>query len=219
MKYEEKAWSPLWLEFSGLPEHVNRKIRGGNGWSILKKIMELDCAANPDPDTVETSIDELSERTGIAPDRVRRAIMALRRLKLVACFLPENDEETALLKIRMPIATPLSREEIKARQPRLFMESPQRFRYLDDWEVSEDPDSASDPALQEIVDLYFNSVGLKMNAFILDELRIIRARFALEKIRRIFRRAQQNDIHSLHWVVKELIREKRKHETEEAKDR
>jgi hypothetical protein len=214
MKYEEKVSSPLWLEYSGLPQLVGEKIRGGYGWAVFKKIVELDCAANPEPDTVEITLSELAMRCGVPENAIQRAVMGLRKLKLIKCFLPEDEEEVALLKVSVPLPVPRGREELKAGWPRLFQETPQRFRYLDEWETVVEETSAEDPLLQEIVDLYFNTVGLKMNAFILDELRLVRTRFAAERIRRVFRRAQQNDVHSLHWIVKELIREKRKLESE-----
>ncbi len=213
MKYEEKVWAPLWLEYSGLAQLVGEKIRGGYGWAVFRKIVELDCAANPEPDTVEITLSELAMRSGAPEGAIQRVVLGLRKLKLVKCFLPEDDEEVALLKVAVPLPVPHGREELKRRWPRLFQETPQRFRYLDEWETMIEDSGADDPALQEIVDLYFNTVGLKMNAFILDELRLVRARFPMERVRRIFRRAQQNDVHSLHWIVRELIREKRKLES------
>ncbi len=216
MPYEQRATAPLWLEFSGLPGLLAGKVRGA-GWIVFRKIVELDCAVNTQPDTVETTLVELAERTGVAPPAVRKAIGALRKMKLVACFLPESDEETALLRVRVPLATPRPPDEIKAAWPRLFQEPPQHFRYAEEWEPSALESRESDPALQEIVDLYFNAVGLKMNAFVLDELALIRHRFPMDQVRRTFRRAQQNEIRSLHWVVKELVRAKRKYEEENPK--
>lgn len=122
-----------------------------------------------------------------------------------------------MLRIRVPLATPLSVEEIKRALPRVFAEQTQHFRYAEDWEPTADEVNAADPELQEIVDLYFNAVGLKMNAFILDELRLVRARFPMDAVRRMFRRAQQNEIHSLQWVVRELLRAKRKYDEENPK--
>lgn len=216
MSFEQKAWSPLWLEYSGLPELLQEKVRGGSGWPVFKKIVELDCALNTEPDTVEITLEELAQRCGVNPEATRRAILAMRKLKLVACFLPESEEEPALLKVRLPLATPRTTEQIKAAWPKIFAESPQHFRYAEEAEAAEE-ESAEDPALQEIVDLYFNTVGLKINAFILDELRLVRRRFAMEQIRRTFRRAEQNEIRSLHWVVRELTRAKKKDGQEESK--
>mgnify|MGYP001027618674 CR=1 FL=1 len=210
MKFEQKHWFPLWLEFSGLPRLLSEKVRGGAGWPVFKKIVELDCATNAEPDVVEISLEELAPRCGVTPEAARKAILAMRKLKLVACFLPDSDEEPALLKVRTPLATPVPLEEIRARHPTLFLESPQRFRYADDENPAAEEDAAADPVFQEIVDLYFNTVSLRMNAFILDELRLLRHRYPTDRVRKTFRRAQQNEIRSLHWIVRELVRMEKK---------
>ena len=61
---------------------------------------------------MENSIAELAERSGVAAGAARKALLSLRKLKLVACFLPETDEEVALLKIRVPLPVPMSRDEM-----------------------------------------------------------------------------------------------------------
>ena len=109
----------------------------------------------------------------------------------------------------MPLATPLGVDEIRTRWPALFPDGCV-FRYSGAEEAENAELESDDPLLQEVVDLYFNTVGLKMNAFILDELRLVRQRFPIEQVRRHFRRAQQNEIHALSWVVKELVRGNRK---------
>ena len=185
------------------------KVRGGAGWPVFRKVVELDCEANSRPDTVEVTVEELSLRTGVQCDTVRKALLALRKRKLLACFLPDSDEEAALFRVRMPLATPLGVDEIRTRWPALFPDGCV-FRYSGAEEAENAELESDDPLLQEVVDLYFNTVGLKMNAFILDELRLVRQRFPIEQVRRHFRRAQQNEIHALSWVVKELVRGNRK---------
>jgi DNA-binding Lrp family transcriptional regulator len=210
MRYEQKAWAPLWLEFSGLPQLLASKVRGGAGWPLFKKIVELDCAANPQPGVVEIAIVDLAERTGLSPEVIRRTVATLRKLDLVLCFLPDNDEEAALFRVKVPLATPRPPSEIRQLHPELFGPEGHYFRYVDSAEADqEQQDDSEDLLLKEIVDLYLNIIGVKMNAFILDELRLIRQRFPIEMIRRTFRRAAANEIHSLGWVVRELIRQKR----------
>lgn len=216
MPLEQKCWSPLWLEYSGLPEKVGEKVKGGTAWLLFRKIVELDCASNPVPAPVEASIADLTRRTGIAPSLIHKSVAALRKLKLIACFIPEEDEETALFRVSVPLPTPVTRADLRAQHPELFSDPQHYFRYLDEatGDISLDEEKP-DPGLQEIVDLYFNTIGLKMNAFILDELRLVRHRFELDAVRRVFRRAQQNEVRSLSWVVKELVRaKKRKHDEE-----
>jgi len=210
MHTEQKAWSPLWLEFSGLPQLLNQKIRGGVGWPLFKKIVELDCAVNHSPGVVEVSLAELAMRCGVTSDAVRRGLLTMRKLKVVASFLPDHDEECALLRVCVPLPAPRTTDEVRAEHPDLFADPKHYFRYAVSTEPAEElTDEEEDKILQEIVDLYLNTVGLKMNAFVLDELRLLRTRFPIELIRRTFRRARQNDIHSLSWIVREMIRKKR----------
>lgn len=215
MKFENKTWAPLWLEYSGLPQLLCEKIKGGAAWPLFRKIVELDCVTNNEPDTVEITVAELSQRTGIAPGAIRKSALSMRKLKVLTCFLPEDDDEDALFRVRVPLKTPKSKRDLQIALPRIFAEPPQHFRYIDEIDSEPDIDEASDPILQEVIDLYFSTVGLRMNAFILDELKLLRRRFPIERIRRAFRRAQQNDIHTLNWVVRELIRRKKKSADEE----
>lgn len=209
MNQESKVWSPLWLEYSGLPQLLSQKVKGGAGWPLFKKLVELDCERNREPNTVEISIIELGDRCGIEAPSARKALLAMRKLRLIACFLPESDEEPALLKVRTPLETPVTPEQLKTQHPQMFSDVPQHFRYVDQFQAPAE-DEAADPVLQEIVDLYFNAVGLKMNAFVLDELRLVRQRFPVELVRRTFRRAQKNEIRSLRWVLQELMRQMNK---------
>ncbi|MCX7625236.1 MAG: hypothetical protein N2Z21_03375 [Candidatus Sumerlaeaceae bacterium] len=209
MRYEQKVWAPLWLELSGLPNLLNAKIRGGAGWLLFKKVVELDCALNPQPGVVEISIANLAERTGVAPELLRRAAASLRKIGVLTYFLPDNDEEEALFRIKVPLPTPRSPAEIRQLYPEMFATEGHFFRYVDADQLETNEAETEDLLLKEIVDLYLNIIGVKMNAFILDELRLIRQRFPIEMVRRTFRRAAANDIHSLAWVVRELIRQKR----------
>lgn len=215
MAYEHKAWSPLWLEYSGLPQLLGDKIRGNAGWITFKKVVELDCAVNRQPGTVEISLIELSGRTGIATATLRKTLLALRKLKLIACYLPEAEDEAALMKIRTPLRAPRTRKEIRDQWPRIFLDVPQHFRYIDEVDFGEAESPDAERELQEIVDMYFNTVGLKINTFILDELRLVRSRFPADEVRRQFRRARENEIHSLHWVVKELLKSKSRNEEQD----
>ena len=208
MASDIRTWSPLWLEFSGLPEDLADKPNGAAAWAVFKKAVELDCAANSSPGTVEIVISELAGRTALKPPAARKGLLLLRRLKLMACFLPDSDEEAALVRVQVPLPTPRTREQIAAAWPAELGAMPASLRYLDvaAEQGDETAGDGSDTVLQEIVDLYFNTVGLKMNAFVLDELRLVRQRFPIEAVRRVFRRAQQNEIHSLQWVVRQLAR-------------
>lgn len=210
---EDRTWAPLWLELSGLPQLLSQKIKGGSGWPVFKKIVELDCDRNTAPGTVEISLEELSERCGVSPDGIRKAALALRKLKLLACFLPDNDEEAALFRVVTPLHTPRTVEEIREANPRFFESGAGYCRYVDDCTAISNSELPADLSeLREVVDLYFDVVGLKMNAFILDELRMLPQRFTMDEIRRVFRTARKNEIRSLHWVMQELVRRRSKSE-------
>lgn len=210
---EVRSWSPLWLEYSGLPQHLAEKTRGGPAWTVFKKIVELDCDRNTAPGTVEISLLELEQRCGVAPDKIRKLAPALRKLKLLAFFLPDNDEEAALFRVVTPLKTPIDSAAIRAQEPHLFETGGTYFRYVDDFQAeTADELPASDPHLKAVVDLYFDVVGLKMNVFILDELRMLPQKFEMDEIRRVFARARKNEIRSLRWVIQELVRQRKKHE-------
>ena len=88
----ERYSSAEWLELAGLPVELNAKVRSG-AWVVFKKIVELDCGRNRDPGAVEISLDELGERCGLDWEKIARIIEALRKRKVLACFLPDNPDE------------------------------------------------------------------------------------------------------------------------------
>ncbi|MCX7717782.1 MAG: hypothetical protein N2111_05170 [Candidatus Sumerlaeaceae bacterium] len=210
---EPRVWHPLWLDLCGLPRLVADKTKGAVAWAVFRTVVEIDCSLHTLPGTVEITLTDLEDRAGLARGSARKAISALRKHRLLACFLPDDDEEPALIKVQIPLPVPVERSEVIRRLTEAGFPPPASLRYLDPPTIeAEDSDDSHDRLLQEIVDLYFNTVGLKMNAFVLDELRLIRHRFPIEPIRRAFRRAQQNEIRSLQWVVRELVRVTRKND-------
>ena len=202
---EKRSEFPLWLEFSGLPEFVNTKARK-EAWSVFKKVVELDCSSNVAPGVVEISLKNLALRTGLSPETVARCLEGLRKKKLLACFVPDNFDEKALFRVVIPLETPVPPEEIKQKRIDLFPLGEDFFRYVD----HRVPQPRDDETLQEIIDLYFNSIGLKMNLFILDELRLLRQRFELSDIKKAFEAAKRIEIKSLRWVIRQLLSWKKK---------
>jgi hypothetical protein len=63
-----------------------------------------------------------------------------------------------------------------------------------------------DPGIRAVVDCYLDTVSLRMNSFILDELIFIAQRFARREIERVFRQAAKRERPSLAWAVRELSR-------------
>jgi hypothetical protein len=201
MEREDQA---LWLEWSGLPAALNA-VRA-NAWLVFRTIVEIDCGASRRPATIEIPLAELAERCGLDAAVVAKAVDALRKKKYLRCFLPEHPEESALLEIRVPIATPLSPEEVARRIPDPVHRDPAQYRY------AHEPDAppADAAKVQEVVDLYLNRISQKMNSFILEQIEIVAGRFEMEDIQRTIDRAARHEIRHFGWVLKELVREQGK---------
>lgn len=198
---------PMWLEYSGLPSMLTKEVRTG-AWSVFKKLVEIDCMNNSvEPDTFEVSVEELSELVGLKPATVRNILIKLRRKKLIVCYLPEEDGEKGLFKINVPLSTPISARKVKRKYAHLFPPGKDFFRYADKHITESDGD---DPELQELIDIYLNTIGLKINVFVVDELRLIKERFDFGVIKEIFAQARERGIKSLRWIVRRLMLEEKK---------
>jgi len=211
---EPTASSPLWLEYSGLPEWVNSKV-GQSAWTVLKKVIEIDCASNASPAIIEITPAQIAEWCGLDSTTVVRALEGLRRKKCLALFLPEHPEERALIEVKTPLPTPRSPAEVRALFPFNRLDPGVRLRYAAAGEAAgseKQSQTTGKKHLQRVIDLYFNTVGFKMNTFILDELRLICDRFDPRHVEKTFDRARKNDIRSLGWVVRELYRLSRRNE-------
>ncbi|MBN1867770.1 hypothetical protein JW916_10800 [Candidatus Sumerlaeota bacterium] len=211
---EPMASSPLWLAYSGLPAWLNSKIHR-HAWLVFKTVVEIDCALNARPATVEIAPAEIAERCGLAPDATMKTLEALRRKKCLALFLPEHPEERALIEVKTPLPTPRAAEEVRAQFPFNRLDPAVRLRYASASEPETDKGTArgGKKDLERVIDLYFNTVGFKMNSFILDELRLVCQRFPRSDVEKTFARARKNDIRSLGWIVRELYRLGRRRDT------
>jgi hypothetical protein len=212
------------LQYSGLPEWLNQNVNR-NAWTLFKTIVEIDCARNSRPESIEITPAQLAQFCGIDPKAAMTTLEGLRKKKCVALFLPDHPEDTALVEVKTPLPTPRGVEELRLEFPFNTLEGAVRFRYAyAGTEESESSDEAQNRAaggkrdFQRIVDLYLNSVGFKINTFILDELRLLCQRFDMTEVEKTFARARKNDIRSLGWVAKELYRNNRLKETRAAKE-
>jgi len=207
---EPMASSPLWLQYSGLPEWLNEEVNR-SAWLVFKTLVELDCARNTRPATMEMTPAELAQLCGLDDKTAMRTLEGLRRKKCIALFLPGHPEETALVEIKVPLPTPRPLSSVLDEFPFNRLPSGVRFRYAGGEGAQETgPAGAGKKAFERVVDLYLNTVGFKMNSFILDELHLVSQRFAPDEIEKVFARAVKNDIRSLGWVVKELYRTNRR---------
>lgn len=196
----QRIWSPAWLELSGLPEWLNKRVRQG-AWSVFKKLVEIDCELNHRPGPVEIPLSELARRTGLRVDVVERILKGLRRKRMISCFIPDHPDENALISITTPLPLPEPREAVISRLPREMQRA--ELRYLD----SVEPKADEEAVLREVIDAYLDNVSQKMNPIILDELKLLTARFGRDRLRRLFGRARRIGIDSLAWVNRELVRE------------
>ena len=194
------------MELSGLPLLVREKTKNAAGWAVFRKIVELDCEQHPSaPGTVEVTVAELAARAGVLPEEARKVFLPLRKMKVLKCFVPDDDEDTALFEIYCPLPVPLSRREMEDLITRKTSRSgPPVLRYWD--ELTNDRNDMVDPLLQEVVDLYLNTCGTRINMFVVDELRLMRQKYPMEAVRKAFNRARQNEIHSLAWIAGQLSR-------------
>ena len=203
----------MWLEYSGLPEMLNKEIRMG-AWSVFKKIVEIDCLHNHHPDTFEISLADLSMMVGMDARAIRSVITRLRRKKLLVCFVPDSAEEQGLFRINVPLPTPRSAREVKRLFAAMFPPGKDFFRYADQ-HVTET--TGDDPELQELVDIYLNTVGIRINIFILDELRLLKERFDMSRLRDVFSQARERGIKNLRWIGRKLLRNEQQHDERKTK--
>lgn len=201
---------PLWLELSGLPEAMNQAARSPAAWLLFCKLVAEDCRLHPEtPGILSFSMRQLGKACGIEPSKIPRILQSLQKHRWIGCFIPDNEEEEGLFQIKIPLPAPLGPDAVRRAHPELFTNPLEALRYEKTGAGGEQaPDEPeNDPVLQDVVDLYFNSISMKMNNFILDELRLIRKQFPYPLIRRIFKRAKEHGVTSLHWAMKQLHRE------------
>lgn len=199
---------PIWIEYSGLPELLNKQNRTVGAWSVFKKLIELDCSTNPDHGTIELSINELSVCTGIQPKIIAKILKVLQKKEYIAAFIPDNFEEKGLFRIHVPVKTPLSYNEV-LKKHKVTLTKIQQIpseRYANESEL----DSKQKRELQKVIDLYFSTISQKMNNFILDQLKLINLTFPMHLIKKVFDIGRRNEIKSLHWAIQQLYREAKK---------
>ncbi len=193
-----------WLAFSGLPAQLN-KARG-NGWIVFRTIAELETRAHRRPEPLEIAPAELAERCGLPLDTIPKILEALRKAKVLRCFIPESLEETALVEIRLPLPTPRSPDQVALLHPDPALRDPAFYRYA----RAEAEPPLDEKKLQELVDYYFNHLSQKMNSIILEQIEIASRRFPAESVRLAIDRAERHEIRNMTWVLKELIRDRKK---------
>lgn len=211
---------PIWIELSGLPEALMAKAPSASPWTVFKKLVELDIDTNRlQPGHFEVSQAELAARTGITVDKISKAIKAMRKLGVVRAFLPDSEEEMALFEIITPLPTPVTADEVRARYPDPFVDTPWPPRYAVPVEDPEkrDPEKR-ETKIKRVVELYLNTFSMKINSLIMDELTLIADNYDLPLVEMVFQRAKQREARTLSWILSDIRRElKVKRKAEELK--
>jgi hypothetical protein len=159
---------------------------------------------------VEISLLEIETLTGLTSAQSNAAARKLRKAGLLRYFVPDNEEEPALFQIITPLHTPLPWTEVREREPALQTAPDHSFRYAKETAEALPPDADSpkaDDRVREVTDLYLDLVSMKLNTFVLDEIRLIALRYDIGLVRKVFARARQKEVQSLAWILKEVRRE------------
>jgi hypothetical protein len=197
---------PEWLVHSGLPARLNGLANSPAAWPLFRAIVEQDLRRNPSrPGIVEATLAEIAAPAGIDPERIPRLVPALRRARAVRCFLPETAEETALFQVLCPLETPVPAAEVARTHPAFARVPLERMRYAT---ATDAPPPDPSESLKKTVDDYFDLVSMRMNAFTLDDLRLIAQRYDRELVLSVFDRARKrSDRPGLGWIMAELRKE------------
>lgn len=191
------AASPRWLDYSGLPETLEREA-GPGAWHVFRRLAEHDCARNLFPDWFVVEPDQLAETTGLTPQAVRSC---LERLAEGGWILLGGSARTEAVETRIVSPLPVARaaEEIRARmKARGFSVKGISFRYL------EDQDEKSN--WQRVLDLYHNVFGTRMNSRIAEDLRHLAESFEPALLTEAFAAAKAEEKKSLAWIMARLYR-------------
>jgi hypothetical protein len=192
---------PRWLEFSGLPQKLADQL-GIDAWLVFKKLIELDCLANPHPDLFKESVARIALMTGIPPARTRQLLESLRNLQYIECYLPENDLEPVYLKIRVPLSTPTPPAEIPYADGGI-QGAPESIPLRYD-HIPEPVKLENGTKFSQISHWYFDLCGMKMNNLILEDLKELESNFDIDRIKAAFLKAKQNNVRSLNYIFKQL---------------
>jgi hypothetical protein len=210
---------PRWIEFSGLPQKIADQLEI-DAWLVFKKLIELDCLANPQPDLFKESVTRIAQMTGIPSTRTRQLLESLRDLQYIECYLPENDLEPVYLKIRVPVATPILPVKIPFTDGGM-LDAPESVPLRYD-HIPEPVKLENGTKFSQIMHWYFDLCGMKMNDLILEDLKELESNFEINRIKAAFIKAKQNNVRSLNYIFKQLyapLKKDKKPKTGKTKNR
>lgn len=94
---------PMWLEYSGLPYHMNT-LFGSNAWSVFKKLIEMDFEhGKPSDRKVKYTLSTLAARVGLTDDATRKILQTLEENSYISLM---SKIDSSHFSIVSPIRTP-----------------------------------------------------------------------------------------------------------------
>ena len=101
---------PRWIEFSGLPKHLNDTC-GKQSWSVFRKLIELDCFYNSQAgQEYNISKKVLTAVTGLTSGVLEGCLKKMAAEKYI-CYSEQN-KTTYFISIIIPLHTPIHLEDI-----------------------------------------------------------------------------------------------------------
>lgn len=199
------ACSPRWLEESGLPEEIVSRV-GEAGWSVLKKLFELETEQNFFPDWFLVSREDLVRWTGALSGRIDEVIECLQQegyLEIKEGVTPGGLERFRFME---PLLSDEEAEQTKARlKARGYVGVAHlALRYVDAMPAKD--------KFRSVRHLYEQVFGLRMNTRIADDLREITERFDLALILNAFEEMRRKPNKSLSGLITALYRGERHEE-------
>ncbi|MBE7557784.1 hypothetical protein HS125_02045 [bacterium] len=191
------AASPRWLDYSGLPEQLEREI-GPGAWELFRRLTESETARNLFPDWFVVETSQLGEITGLSPETVGARLGALAAEGWIRLG-SESESGSLEVRIASPLPVPRTAEEIRGRMKALgFSVKGISFRYLED--------EARKSDWQRVLDMYHNVFGTRMNSRIAEDLRHLAEHFEPGLLTEAFTAAKAEEKKSLAWILARLYR-------------
>jgi len=185
---------PRWIQESGIPQRLAGEI-GLDGWVVFRKLIELDCDANLTPDWFAVRAEDISNWTGIRPERIDSLLDRLEDGEWIECI--NRDLDVQNVQIANPL--PLEVDEVAIRQ-KLVGEgvSGGRFilRYLDNLALLE--------KVERVIYFYQMLFGAKFSPRIVEDLEEIANNYPQEIIYQLFQEAYQKKVKTLAWIKSRL---------------
>lgn len=195
---------PLWVEHSGLPTLLLREGKSPVAWMLLRRVMELDLAQHRHkPGVVELEYGAFLDLAGLDENHCGKAMKILRKCGLLRAYVPDHREESVLLQVLTPLATPIPALEVLRSHAVFAHCRVEDLRYA----TACAEDSGVEKRLREVIDLYLDVLSMRVNSLVVDNLRVVAERYDLELIRRVFARAKKREGTGLSWIMAEIRRE------------